>query len=74
MARKQASYVQHEATRFEALREHWPEPGRETALRLVAMLSIGALRVSLETFNREEGRRPIAVVLNEAFDALDGEL
>jgi AcrR family transcriptional regulator len=74
MARKQASYVQHEATLFEALREHWPEPGRETALRLVAMLSIGALRVSLETFNREEGRRPIAVVLNEAFDALDGEL
>jgi AcrR family transcriptional regulator len=74
MARKQASYVQHEATLFSALRERWPQPGRETALRLVAMLSIGALRVSLETFNREEGRRPIAVVLNEAFDALEAEL
>lgn len=74
MARKQASYVQHEATLFAALREHWPEPGRETALRLVAMLSIGALRVSLETFNREEGQRPIAVLLNEAFDALQAEV
>jgi AcrR family transcriptional regulator len=74
MARKQASYVQHEATLFAALREHWPEPGRETALRLVAMLSIGALRVSLETFNREDGRRPIAILLNEAFDALQAEV
>lgn len=74
MARKQASYVQHEATLFAALRERWPEPGRETALRLVAMLSIGALRVSLETFNREDGRRPIAVLLHEAFDALQAEI
>lgn len=74
MARKQASYVQHEATLFAALRQYWPEPGRETALRLVAMLSIGALRVSLETFNRDEGRRPIAVLLKEAFDALQAEV
>jgi AcrR family transcriptional regulator len=74
MARKQASYVQHEATLFSALRTYWPEPGRETALRLVAMLSIGALRVSLETFNREEGRRPITVLLDEAFDALEAEV
>lgn len=74
MARKQASYVQHEATLFAALRQYWPEPRRETALRLVAMLSIGALRVSLETFNREDGQRPIAVLLNEAFDALEAEV
>lgn len=74
MARKQASYVQHEATLFAALRERWPEPAREMALRLVAMLSIGALRVSLETFNREDGQRPIAVLLNEAFDALEAEV
>jgi len=74
MARKQASYVQHEATLFAALRQHWPEPSREMALRLVAMLSIGALRVSLEAFNREDGRRPIADLLNEAFDALEDEV
>ncbi len=74
MARKQASYVQHEATLFAALRDRWPQPERETALRLVAMMSIGALRVSLETFNREEGQRPIAVLLNEAFDALEAEV
>lgn len=74
MARKQASYVQHEATLFAALRDRWPQPERETALRLVAMLSIGALRVSLETFNREEGQRPIAILLNEAFDALEAEV
>lgn len=72
-ARKQASYVQHEATLFVALRDRWPEPARETALRLVAMLSIGALRLSLDVFNREGGRRSLAILLEEAFDALDRE-
>lgn len=74
LARKQASYVQHEATLFAALRALWPEAERETGLRLVAMMSIGALRLSLEAFNREEGRRPIAALLNEAFDALETEV
>lgn len=74
MARKQASYVQHEATLLAALCRRWPEPARETGLRLVAMLSIGALRVSLERFNREDGVRPIADLLNEAFEALEREV
>jgi AcrR family transcriptional regulator len=73
-ARKQASYVQHEATLFAALRRRWPEPARETALRLVAMLSIGALRVSLDNFYREGGKRQIASLLEEAFDALEREI
>lgn len=73
-ARKQASYVQHEATLFAALRELWPEPARETALRLVAMLSIGALRLSLDRFYREAGKRPIESLLHEAFDALEREI
>ena len=73
-ARKQASYVQQEKALFEALRERWPEPARETGLRLVAMLAIGAVRLSSEAFNRESGKRPIAELLNEAFDALQLEI
>lgn len=73
-ARKQASYVQHEATLFAALRQRWPEPERETGLRLVAMLAIGAMRLAFEALSREEGRRPIAELLNEAFDALQAEI
>ncbi len=70
-ARKQASYIQHEQTLFAALREKWPAPERETSLRLVAMVSIGAIRLSFETLNRENGKRPIRDLLQEAFDALD---
>ena len=73
-ARKQASYVQHEKTVFAALREKWPGTERETPLKLVAMMSIGAIRLSFETFGKEEGRRPLVEILGEAFDALDGEI
>jgi len=73
-ARKQASYVQHEQTLFAALHERWPEPRRATALRLIAMLAIGAIRLSTDIFNREGGRRPIEVVLHEAFSELVSEI
>lgn len=73
-ARKQASYVQHEKTVYAALRERWPEPERETALRLVAMLSIGTVRLSLDAWNREEGKRSFAEVLREVFSRLEAEL
>jgi len=73
-ARKQASYIQHEQTLFAALREKWPEPGRETVLRLVAMMAIGATRLAFDALNREGGKRPIADLLNEAFDALETQI
>lgn len=59
---------------FTALRERWPDPARETGLRLVAMLAVGAMRLAFDTVSREGGRRPIGVLVNEAFDALAGEL
>lgn len=73
-ARKQASYVEHERTLFTALRELWPEPERETGLRLVAMLAIGAMRLAFDTLCQEGGRRPVADLLHEAFDALKAEI
>ncbi|RJF89222.1 TetR family transcriptional regulator [Oleomonas cavernae] len=72
-ARKQATYIQHERALFEALRERWPAPERETGLRLVAMLAVGAMRLSFDALSREAGKRPIAVLLHEAFDALAAE-
>lgn len=73
-ARKQASYIQHEKLLFDALREMWPAPERETALRLVAMMAIGAMRLAFEALNREGGQRPIAELLDETFDALKTEI
>lgn len=73
-ARKQASYIQQEKALFAALRERWPAPERETGLRFVAMLAIGAMRLALDAFNRDGGKRPIVELLNDAFDALEAEI
>ncbi|OYW45470.1 MAG: TetR family transcriptional regulator [Sphingomonadales bacterium 32-68-7] len=73
-ARKQASYVQNEQALFEVLRERHPEPGRETGLRLVAMLAIGAMRLASDALSREGGRRPFEDLLTEAFGALESEI
>jgi AcrR family transcriptional regulator len=73
-ARKQASYVQQEKALFAALKERWPAPERETGLRLIAMLAIGTMRLSLDAFSREDGKRPIVDLLHEAFDALEAEI
>jgi len=74
MARKQASYMQQEKALLAALRERWPAPERESALRLVAMLAIGAVRLATETFSRESGKRSLVALLHEAFDTLEAEL
>ncbi len=67
-ARKQASYVQAESMLFAALSRRWTAP--EAELRFIALVTIGAMRLSLDAFSREGGRRPIAEHLKEAFDAL----
>jgi AcrR family transcriptional regulator len=73
-ARKQASYVEHERTLFAALRERWPDPAREMALKLVAMLAIGAIRLATEALGMEGERRTLVDLLESAFDALTVEL
>lgn len=71
--RKQASYVQHERTLFAALVRLWPDPARAPALRLLAMLSIGVIRLSLDLWSAEGGTRPLADLIEDAFDALEAE-
>jgi AcrR family transcriptional regulator len=67
-ARKQASYVQAEQMLYAALAERWSAP--EPELRLVALLTIGAMRLSLDAFSRAEGKRPIDELLRESFAAM----
>jgi AcrR family transcriptional regulator len=73
-ARKQASYVEHERTLLAALRLRWPDPAREMALRVVAMLAIGAIRLATEALGQEDEKRSLIELLHAAFDALTGEL
>jgi AcrR family transcriptional regulator len=72
-ARNQSKYVQQEQVVFEALCELWPQPKRRNALRLVAMMSIGAMRLAIDSWSQENGKRPIAKYLREAFDNLKAE-
>lgn len=73
-ARKQAKYVQQEQAVFEALCELWPQPQRRTALRLVAMTSIGAMRLAMESWSNDGGKRPIADYVKKTFDDLKAEI
>jgi AcrR family transcriptional regulator len=73
-ARKQASYVQQEQALYAALCEKWPHPKRRTALRLVAMVSIGALRLAVEAWREDSSKRPIAEYVRDAFAGLKAEI
>lgn len=73
-ARKQASYVEQENILFSALRDRWPDPAREGALRLIAMLSIGAIRLATEAFGQEGEARALTDLLRDAFETLRREL
>ncbi|MDX8464924.1 TetR/AcrR family transcriptional regulator [Mesorhizobium sp. VK23B] len=73
-ARKQAFYVEQEGEIYAALKERWPEPERSTALRTVAMISVGALRVAADIFTQEKGTRPMVELLDEIFGSAAKEI
>jgi AcrR family transcriptional regulator len=66
-ARKQASYVAQEQALFDALCELWPQPKRRAGLRIVAMVSIGVVRLAIEAWRQDGSKRPLKEYLNEMF-------
>jgi AcrR family transcriptional regulator len=72
-ARMQAAYSKMEQSAFEALCELWPQMKRRASLRIVAMVSIGALRVAKEAWRRDGGKLPLAKYLRESFATLEEE-
>ena len=73
-ARKQAVYVDMEQALLGAMCELWPEPKRRASLRIVAMVSIGAMRLAMEIWRQENGKRSLAKYLRESFAALKAEM
>ena len=73
-ADKQMIYSKMEGTVFAALRERWPQPERRSSLRIVAMVSVGALRLAME--GRRQGGEGCALAdhLRDNFALLDGQL
>ena len=73
-ARKQAVYVDMEQALLGAMCELWPEPKRRVSLRIVAMVSIGAMRLAMEIWRQENGKRSLAKYLRESFATLKAEI
>lgn len=73
-ARKQAAYVAQEQALFAALCELWPQPKRRAGLRIVAMASIGAVRLALEAWREEGNKRPLKEYLHDMFASLKAEI
>ncbi|MDO8421650.1 MAG: helix-turn-helix domain-containing protein [Parvibaculum sp.] len=75
LARKQGHYAEQERELFNALCEVWRQPERRPALRMVSMVSIGAMRIALSAWREQTGqRKPAAKFLGDAFDSLRTEL
>lgn len=75
LARKQAFYAEQEQALFNTLCEVWRQPERRSVLRMVAMVSIGAIRLSLQAWREQTGqRKPAAKFVREAFDCLRADL
>lgn len=75
LARKQAYYAELEGALFATLCEVWRQPERRPALRLVAMASIGAMRLALQAWREQSGeKKPVASFLRDAFDGLKAGL
>ena len=73
-ARKQAIFVEMETIVFEALCEVWPDQKRRAALRDVAMIAIGTMRLAMEDWRDGKGKRPLADYLSEGFARLQKEI
>ena len=69
--RKQALYIEMEQIIFSALCELWPEAARRSALRLVAMVAIGTMRLAMEARRNDPNDRTLADHLRDSFALLD---
>lgn len=73
-ADKQMVYFQMEETVFAALRERWRQLEQQPFLRMVAMVSIGALRLAMEARRQGGGDRALTDHLKAQLDMLDGQI
>ncbi len=73
ISRKQAAYAIQEAALFETLCEIWPEQA-QSSLRIVAMLSVGAMRLALEAWRRDMDTQTVAACLDETFAQIQSEI
>jgi AcrR family transcriptional regulator len=74
LRRTQGNYLQLEQVLHEALCELWPRKERRERLRLVAMASIGTLRLAVDAWLEQDGKRPLTKYVQDAFKNLKEEI
>lgn len=67
--RKQGLFLKMEQNLFEALRAVWSSKS-EAALRVLAMAGIGVMRVSMDAWWNDRGKRPLAAHVRDGFSTL----
>jgi len=73
-AANQAKFLKMELTAFEALETLWPDDAHRDRLQLIAMIGIGALRLAVDAWTKDDGTRPLADHLAATFGHLDHAL
>lgn len=75
LSRKQSFYAEQEQALFATLCEVWRQPERQMALRMVAILSIGAMKLTTQLWGIQAGRKtPMAEMFSDALISLKDEL
>lgn len=73
-ARNHGGFQRFEQAVLEGLCELWPKRENRERWRLVAMISIGALRLAVDSWIEQDGKRPLAKYVQEVFRRLKTEL
>ena len=74
VARKQTAYVIKEEALYSVMCQVWRQPQRRVALRIVAMASIGAMRLAISEWQNQSGTRSAADFLEDSFAILKDEI
>ncbi|AZO17031.1 TetR family transcriptional regulator [Mesorhizobium sp. M2A.F.Ca.ET.043.05.1.1] len=72
-SRRHTGYLQLEQAIFEGLCELRPDQARDS-LRLVALVTVVALRLAVETWQQQQARHPLAGYVRDAFERLKTEI
>ena len=73
-ASRQGRQLQLEQAACDALRELWPAKERRDRLRLVAMASMGLMRLVVDAWIEQDGKRSLAKDIQKAFVSLKAEI
>ena len=71
LARKRANDILSEEVLFDAMRLRWPDPAMREELRLAANMVLSVVRLSLEQFNREDGKTSLVELMNKLFALME---